>query len=78
MPLVVADHLISLVAGKAFVEIGAQVSCRANVLETLLTAQTRLVLQTATHRRQKRNKHADRHEHIDARKSRLEHRAGWG
>jgi len=27
-PLVVADHLISLVAGKAFVEVGAQVSMR--------------------------------------------------
>jgi len=34
----------------------------ASVLETLLTAQTRLVLQTATYRRQKRKKHADRHE----------------
>jgi len=38
---------------------------RASVLETLLTAQTRLVLQTAAYRRQKRKKHADRHENID-------------
>jgi len=53
-------------------------SSRASVLETLLTAQTRLVLQTAAYRRQKRKKHADRHENVDARKWRLEHRAGWG
>jgi len=33
-------------------------SSRASVLETLLTAQTRLVLQTATHRRQKRSTQA--------------------
>jgi len=51
---------------------------RASVLETLLTAHTRLVLQTASYRRQKRKKHADRHENIDARKWRLEQRAEWG
>ena len=31
---------------------------RASVLQTLFTAQTRLVLQTATYRRQERRKHA--------------------
>jgi len=41
---------------------------RASVFETLLTAQPRLVLQTATYRRQKRKTHADRHENIDAMK----------
>ena len=47
---------------------------RASVLETLLTALTRLVLPTATYRRQKtEEKHADRHENIDAMKWRLEH-----
>jgi len=52
-------------------------SCsRASVLETLLTALTRLVLQTATYRTEE--KHADRHENIDAIKWRLEHRTEWG
>ena len=32
---------------------------KASVLETLLTAQTRLVLQTATYRRQKRSTQTD-------------------
>jgi len=43
---------------------GVDSNSRAGVLETLLTAQTRLVLQTATYRRQTRTKHADRHENI--------------
>jgi len=48
----------------------------ASVLETLLTAQTRLVLPTAIHTedRRERSTQADRHENIDARKLRLEHR----
>jgi len=45
------------------------VSSRASVLETLLTAQTRLVLPTATYTEDIREKkHADRHENIDASK----------
>jgi len=53
---------------------------RASVLETLLTAQTRLVLPTAIHTedRRERSTQTDRHENIDASKWRLEHRAGWG
>ena len=53
---------------------------RASVLETLLTAQTRLVLPTALHTEDRRetNTQTDRHENIDASKWRLEHRAGWG
>jgi len=56
----------------------SEASSRASVLETLLKAQTGMVLQTATYRRQKRQKHADRHKNIDASNWRLEHRAGWG
>jgi len=53
---------------------------RASVLETLLTAQTRLVLPTAIHTedRGERSTQTDRHENIDASKWRLEHRTGWG
>ena len=38
---------------------GYESGSRASLLETLLTAQTRLVLQTATHRRQKRSTQTD-------------------
>ena len=49
------------------------VTYRASVLETLLTAQTRLVLLTAIHTedRRERSTQTDRHENIDASKWRL-------
>jgi len=59
---------------------GVNLNSRASVLETLLTAQTRLVLPTAMHTedRRERSTQTDRQENIDASKWRLEHRAGWG
>jgi len=48
--------------------VGATAHSCASVLETLLTAQTRLVLPTAIHTedRRERSTQTDRHENIDA------------
>jgi len=62
---------------------GFNLNSRASVLETLLTAQTRLVLPTAIHIHtadiRERSTQTDRHENIDASKWRLEteHGGGW-
>jgi len=61
---------------------GVNLNSRASVLETLLTAQTRLVLPTAIHihihtaDRRERSTQTDRHKNIDASKWRLETEQG--